>query len=117
MAILLGMRQLEGFSQALSQTGDDPTELLNVPPDACWPAHISVDNVHATAIVYLKWVQIGSKGTVSITDYARRLKAGEGYGWDHPPRNARLVAIADTASVFLAIDANWSYSHAEEPVT
>lgn len=116
MAILLGTRQLEGLSPNLSQTNDTPTELLKIPPDACWPAHISVDNVHATANVYLKWVQTESGGAVSTTDFSRRLKAGDGYVWDSPPRNARLVAIADAANVQVAIDANWSYLRAVEPV-
>src|ERR1700704_600213 len=116
MAILLGTRQIEGPSPTLSQTSDDPTELLRVPSDACWPAHVSVDNEHATANVYLKWLQIGGGGGVTSTDHSRRLKPGEGYVWDAPPRNCRLVAIADAAGVQLILDCNWSYLRAMEPV-
>ena len=113
MAILLGKRQVQGQSIPLSQTGDDPTELFAIPEDACWPAHVSVDNTHATANVYLKWVQNGSKGTLSSSDFSRRLKAGDGYVWDAPPRNSRLIGIADTPGVTLKIDANWSYLYAD----
>jgi hypothetical protein len=116
MAILLGTRQIQGPSAILSLLGDDPTEILRVPSDACWPAHISVDNEHGTATIYVKWLQIGSKGTISSSDHSRRLKAGEGYVWDSPPRNSILVAISDTASTTLVIDANWSHLSALEPV-
>jgi len=116
MAILLGTRQIQGVSDVLSQLGDVPTEVLRVPSDACWPAHISVDNEHGTATIYVKWVQLGSGTGLSATDHSRRLKAGEGYVWDAPPRNSRLIAIADTNNVTLTIDANWSYLAAQEPV-
>lgn len=115
MAILFGTTQLQGLSPILSQIADAPTELVRVPVDACWPAHISVDNIHASAICYLKWIQLGSGGSISSTDFSRRLKAGEGYVWTYPPRNAKLIAIADTASVQMAIDANWSHLRAMEP--
>src|SRR5438128_12311499 len=103
MAILLGTIQQQGASANLSQTGDDPSELLRMPADACWPAHISIDNIHGSATVYLKWVQIGSTGQLSSTNYSRRLKAGDGYVWDQPPRNCRLIAIADASGVQVVI--------------
>jgi hypothetical protein len=117
VAILLGNCGPQGLSPVLSTIADDPTVIVEIPDDACWPAHIAVDNVHASATVYLKWVQIDATGQVSSTNFSRKLGPGDGYVWDEPPRGCKLIAIASTGSVQLSCDMNWSYLSAEGPVS
>lgn len=109
MSILLPRPDYQGLSPELSTNADAPTTILVVPEDACWPAHIRADNVHASGTAYLKWIPIGQGGRVATDNYSQRFLPGEGYSWDVPYRGSKLVAFGTTTGMRLSTDAGWSY--------
>lgn len=90
-------------------SSNPPSVVVRVPQHACTPACVSVRNMDAAAIIYLKWVNdsAGGLSALNIADAPTRLAAGESFTWDAPPRQALLVALSTVNLALLGVEGNW----------